>query len=103
MIDLLASEAEVGVDWVDRSNIRIPFMQISQIWENVLLTPGHLAALGLGWEGHRALNLNVKLLGREREKKEVFVPKERKPTSMEANVEFIFIYSLRKVLGKLIV
>ena len=48
MIDLLASEAEVGVDWVDRSNIRIPFMQISQIWENVLLTPGHLAALALG-------------------------------------------------------
>ena len=69
MIDLLASEAEVGVDWVDRSNIRIPFMQISQIWENVLLTPGHLAALGLGWEGHRALNLNVKLLGRKRERR----------------------------------
>ena len=77
MIDLLASEAEVGVDWVDRSNIRIPFMQISQIWENVLLTPGHLAALGLGWEGHRALNLNVKLLGRERDERSVCSKREK--------------------------
>ena len=68
-IDLILSVAEVGVDQVDRGNIRIPFMQISQIQDDVLLTPGNLAALG---RTYRALNLNVKLLGkREREMKEL--------------------------------
>lgn len=49
------------------------------------MTPGNLAALG---RTYRALNLNVKLLGKERERDERAGVQNRTPTS---NAEFTFI------------